>query len=177
MVTARTRDDDTDRWPESDGKPMAENATNRIQMTDLLFALEQALAPRVRFCVGGNQMMYYDRTNQRRHISPDVYVALDVAPGLREKWQTWREGGLFPQVVFEITSQSTVKVDLGTKRTLYARLGVREYSSSIRPACRRRTSSASGARMIVCCRCRTAIRSSTVRCWGWSCAWSAHGCG
>ncbi|HWE62691.1 MAG TPA: Uma2 family endonuclease [Chloroflexota bacterium] len=139
MVTARTRYDDPDRWPESDGKPMAENATNRIQMTNLIFCLEQALAPRVRFCVGGNQMMYYDITDRRKHLSPDVYVALDVAPGIREKWQTWREGGLFPQVAFEITSDSTVKEDLGSKRALYARLGVEEYyvfdpAGELRPA-------------------------------------------
>jgi Uma2 family endonuclease len=127
MVTARARYDDPDRWPESDGKPMAENATNRIQMTNLIFNLEQALAPRVRFCVGGNQMMYYDITDRRKHVSPDVYVALDVDPSIREKWQTWREGGLFPQVVFEITSESTLKEDLGSKRALYARLGVQEY--------------------------------------------------
>jgi Uma2 family endonuclease len=127
MVTARERYDDPDLWPESDGKPMAENATNRIQMTNLIFALEQALAPRVRVCVGGNQMMYYDITDRRRHVSPDVYAALDVEPGIREKWQTWREDGLFPQVVFEITSKSTEKEDLGSKRALYARLGVEEY--------------------------------------------------
>jgi Uma2 family endonuclease len=127
MVSARERYDDPDLWPESDGKPMAENATNRIQMTNLIFALEQALAPRVRVCVGGNQMMYYDITDRRRHVSPDVYAALDIEPGIREKWQTWREGGLFPQVVFEITSKSTAKEDLGSKRALYARLGVEEY--------------------------------------------------
>jgi len=138
MVTSIKRYDDPDLWPESDGKPMAENATNRIQMTNLIFAFEQALAPRVRFCVGGNQMMYYDLTDRRKHVSPDVYVALDVAPGIREKWQTWREGGLFLQVVFEITSESTVKTDLGSKRSLYARLGVQEYyvydpASDLRP--------------------------------------------
>src|SRR5581483_2311330 len=107
MVTAHTRYDDPDLWPESDGKPMAENATNRIQMTDLIFALDHGLESRVRYCVGGNQMMYYEPTDQRKHVSPDVDVALDVEPGIREKWQTWREGGLFPQVVFEITSKST----------------------------------------------------------------------
>lgn len=127
MVSARTTHDDPDLWPDGDGKPIAENTANRVQMTDLIFALERALAERERFVVGGNQMMYYDINDRRHHVSPDVYAALDVEPGARQKWQTWREDGLFPQVVFEISSPSTVRVDLGSKRHLYARLGVEEY--------------------------------------------------
>jgi Uma2 family endonuclease len=127
MVTSNTRPIDFSTFPDSDGEPVAENRRNLTQMTDLIFSFEVYLAPRRRFAVGGNQFIYYNPRQGRDHVSPDVYVALDVEPGIRQKWQTWLEGGRFPDVVFEITSESTEKEDLGSKVDLYARLGADEY--------------------------------------------------
>ncbi len=128
MVTYTRPEIDWDTFPESDGKPMAETTENVVQMVDLMFALRDLLETqgRARVAVGGNQLMYYNRHNGRDHVSPDVYVALDVASGGRPKWETWVEGK-FPDIVFEITSHSTQDVDLGSKRALYARLGAQEY--------------------------------------------------
>ncbi|HWE61393.1 MAG TPA: Uma2 family endonuclease, partial [Chloroflexota bacterium] len=117
---------DFSRFPEDDGEPMAETTANRVQMTNLIFAFEQMLAPRGRVNVGGNLLMYYNPESGWDHVSPDVYVAFDVEPGMRRKWLAWEEGK-FPEIVFEISSESTVDVDLGEKRDLYARLGVQEY--------------------------------------------------
>lgn len=105
---------------------MAETEANRIQMTDLIFSIGRLLAARDRVHVGGNLLCYYNPANGRDHLSPDVFVAFDVAPGLRERWLTWVEGK-FPEVAFEITSPSTMSEDLGSKKVQYARLGVREY--------------------------------------------------
>ncbi len=128
MVTYTQPEIDWDTFPGSDGEPMAETVENAIQMVDLQFALRCLLETqgRVRVAVGGNQLMYYNQRNGRDHISPDVYAALDVAPGLRPTWRTWEEGK-FPDIVFEITSPSTEDVDRGSKLELYARLGAREY--------------------------------------------------
>jgi len=128
MVTYTRAEIDWDTFPGSDGEPMAETVENAIQMVDLQFALRCLLETqgRVRVAVGGNQLMYYNQRSGRDHISPDVYVALDVAPGLRPTWKTWEEGK-FPDIVFEITSPSTEDVDWGSKLELYARLGAREY--------------------------------------------------
>src|SRR5262249_4602684 len=86
-------------FPGSDGEPLAENRTNMVQLTDLIYAVEHYLAPRIDFAVGGNQFIYYDRRDGRKHVSPDVFIALGVAPGWRQKWETWREGGKFPDIV------------------------------------------------------------------------------
>jgi Uma2 family endonuclease len=128
MVTYTKPEIDWDTFPTGDGEPVAETIENMVQMVDLMFALRDLLDTqgRVRVAVGGNQLMYYNRQNGRDHVSPDVYVALDVAPGGRPKWETWVEGK-FPDIVFEITSPSTQDVDLGKKRSLYARLGAHEY--------------------------------------------------
>ncbi len=128
MVTYTRPEIDWDTFPGSDGEPMAETVENAIQMVDLQFALRRLLEAqgRARVAVGGNQLMYYNQRNGRDHVSPDVYVALDVAPGLRPTWKTWEEGK-FPDIVFEITSPSTEGVDREDKLELYTRLGAREY--------------------------------------------------
>ncbi len=128
MVTYTRAEIDWDTFLGSDGEPVAETVENAIQMVDLQFALRCLLETqgRVRVAVGGDQLMYDNQRNGRDHISPDVYVALDVAPGLRPTWKTWEEGK-FPDIVFEITSPSTEDVDRGSKLELYTRLGAREY--------------------------------------------------
>jgi Putative restriction endonuclease len=53
-------------------------------------------------------------------------VVQGVAKGERRTYRLWEEGQ--PQtVVFEITSRGSRLEDLGTKRALYAMLGVQEY--------------------------------------------------
>ncbi len=127
-VQARVeRRNDYDLYPTSDGKPMAETEVHRVQMNDLIFSLNALLADEPRVYVGGNMMMYYTPGNGREHVSADVFVTFDVERGIRERWMTWDEGGLFADVVFEISSPSTFKEDLGKKMRLYARLGVGEY--------------------------------------------------
>jgi Uma2 family endonuclease len=96
-------------------------------MNDLIFSLTTLLANEPRVYVGGNMMMYYTPGNGREHVSADVFAVFDVERGVRERWMTWEEGGLFADVVFEISSPSTIKEDLGKKMRLYARLGVGEY--------------------------------------------------
>jgi len=90
-------------------------------------ARRQGLAP---VAVGGNQLMYWNPHNGREHVSPDVYMVLDYTPPLPAKWQTWIDGK-FPEIVFEISSPSTWRTDVGEgwedKPALYKRRGVREY--------------------------------------------------
>jgi len=126
MITSSRQEIDFSAFPSSDGKPMAETEANAVQMTDLIFALRHLLEAMPRVHVAGNQLMYYDRDDGWKHVSPDVYVATGVAPGMRESWKTWEEGK-FPDIVFEIVSPSTAGRDLGEKLVIYSRLGVREY--------------------------------------------------
>ncbi len=118
-------------FPTSDDQPMAENLTNMLQMVDLIRCLETWLIDRGRLnhAVGGAQFIYNPRT-RRDNLSPDVYVALDVEPGGRQAWLTWREGK-FPDIAFEIASPSTQENDVSLgpkgKRRLYGKLGVQEY--------------------------------------------------
>lgn len=113
-------------YPETDGKPMAETDVH----IDALIYLREALkdhfrnAPQV--YVAGNMLLYYEEGNPAACAAPDVFVVQGVAKRERRTYRLWEEGQP-PAVVFEITSRGTRLEDLGTKRALYAMLGVREY--------------------------------------------------
>jgi len=123
---------DWSTFPGSDGEPMAETNENQVQMIDLMFALRYLfrMQGRTNVTVAGNQLMYYNERSGLDHVSPDVYVALNVPPPGPSSWKMWLKGK-FPDIVFEITSPSTVAEDLSDrpkgKRRLYAELGAREY--------------------------------------------------
>jgi Uma2 family endonuclease len=95
-----------------------------IRLISLL--LETFYASRNDITVGGNLMIYYDQGNPRKWLAPDIFVCYGVENRLRRTYKTWEEG-IFPQIVFEIASDSTFENDLGGKRLEYARLGVEEY--------------------------------------------------
>ena len=80
--------------------------------------------------VAANMFLYYEQGNNRRHVSPDVFVSLNIPKDTdppRESYFLWREGK-GPDVVIELTSESTRDVDRDTKRTLYQdTLRVSEY--------------------------------------------------
>jgi Uma2 family endonuclease len=113
-------------YPESDGKPMAETEVH----VDVLIYLREALkdyfrdAPQV--YVAGNMWLYYEEGNPAACVAPDVFVVQGVAKRERRTDRVWEEGQP-PTVVFEITSRASRLEDMGTKRALYAMLGVREY--------------------------------------------------
>ena len=113
-------------YPETDGKPMAETDVH----IDALIYLREALrdhfrdAPQV--YVAGNIFLYYEEGNSTACVAPDVFVVQGVGKGERRIYRLWEEGQP-PAVVFEITSRGTRLEDLGTKRAVYAILGVREY--------------------------------------------------
>jgi Uma2 family endonuclease len=114
-------------YPTSDGKPMAETEIHRDDMIDLIQTLQDHYAETTMVCVSGNMLMYYEEGNRRKHISPDVFVALDVPKKERKYYLIWEEGKA-PDAVIEITSKTTKREDQGKKRDLYRDvLRVREY--------------------------------------------------
>ena len=113
-------------YPESDGKPMAETDVH----IDTLIALREALRDHFRdmpqVYVAGNLLLYYEEGNPAACMAPDIFVVKGIPKGNRRIYRLWEEVQA-PAVVIEITSRSTRLEDLGTKRALYAMLGVPEY--------------------------------------------------
>ena len=94
------------RYPESDGKPMAETDIH----ADLLIYLREALKDYFRddpnVYVAGNLFVYYEEGNPEAVVAPDVFVVKGVPKRRRRIYQVWVEGKA-PDVVFELTSEST----------------------------------------------------------------------
>lgn len=113
-------------YPESDGEPMAETDTH----INLLIYLREALADYFRddpnVYVAGNLFVYYEEGDPTKVVAPDSFVVKGVPKRNRRIYQVWKEGQA-PDVVFEITSRSTRREDLQSKKKLYESLGVEEY--------------------------------------------------
>ena len=113
-------------YPESDGKPMGESDVHVDALIYLREALRDYFRDDPQVYVAGSMVLYYEEGNPSACAAPDVFVVHGVAKGERRTYKLWEEGQP-PTVVFEITSRGTRLEDLGTKRALYAMLGVREY--------------------------------------------------
>ncbi len=113
--------------PESDSGPIAESDIHREAMTDsLIHPLKQFYRGRTDVYITGNLFFYYQKGNPRAVVAPDVFVVLGVPNRQRNIYKLWEEGRA-PDVVFELTSESTSDKDVGDKRLLYERLKVKEY--------------------------------------------------
>jgi Uma2 family endonuclease len=113
-------------YPESDGKPMGETDVHINALICLREALRDHFRDDPRMYVAGSMLLYYEEGNPAACVAPDVFAVQGVAKGERRTYRLWEEGQA-PVVVFEITSRGSRLEDLGTKRAIYAMLGVREY--------------------------------------------------
>jgi Uma2 family endonuclease len=107
---------------------MAATPLHRDVMADLINMLKARVATDPDAYVSGNMMMYYVEGNADRSVSPEVFVTLGI-PKLpeRETYKVWREGK-GPDVVIEVTSPSTARIDQRRKFDLYRDvLKVQEY--------------------------------------------------
>jgi Uma2 family endonuclease len=127
MATVPPRFAENWEYPTSDGKPMAETDWHRDLMAALIDTLKLYYAAQPFVYVSGNLLMFYERGNRRRHVSPDVFVVKGVPKHDRPNYLVWQERK-GPDVVIEITSSSTRREDVRQKRDLYQNtLRVREY--------------------------------------------------
>jgi len=112
-----------DELPSEDGEPM-ESIFHDAQDALLKDTLIDAWADRRDFFVGGNQFVYFSEHQLRNNDfrGPDVMVVLDVAYRERKSWVAWEEGGRLPDVVIEVTSESTAHVDRGDKMRIYSQV-------------------------------------------------------
>lgn len=112
-------------YPESDGKPMAESDVHLDAMVGVIQGLKDHFADDPDVYVAGNLLLYYEE-GKRSSVAPDAFVVRGVPKRKRGTYLLWREGKA-PCFVLEVTSKTTRKEDLATKKDLYARLGVEEY--------------------------------------------------
>lgn len=114
-------------YPDSDGKPMAENTLQYQWIVTLKGNLDRiCVGDRAAFVAGDNFIYPIDGRSDICK-APDVYVAFGRPRGHRGSYKVWEEDGVFPQVIFEVSSLSNTQRDLLERRRFYRRYGAEEY--------------------------------------------------
>ena len=116
----------TVEYPSSDGRPLAENDAQLAAILYAIAVLRTRYAGRGDVYVSGDLLIYYEEGNPRVSVAPDVFVVFGVEDRMRMSYKVWDEGK-GPDFVLEVASPGTWREDVGPKRGVYARLGVREY--------------------------------------------------
>jgi Uma2 family endonuclease len=118
-----------DDLPYSEELPM-ESERHVLQMFLLIETLRAYWANRDDVFVGGDMFVYLSPRQVKNHDfrGPGVLVAQGVEKRERKSWVMWQEGKP-PDVVIELTSESTGDFDKGDKKLIYQdRLKAPEYS-------------------------------------------------
>lgn len=108
----------TDLWSD---EPPLESDFHRDQIDLLIRLLKRHWHHRTDFYATGNLTIYYNeqQLKKRQIRGPDFFVVLDTELKERRSWVVWGEGGKYPNLIIEILSKSTAKVDQTTKKELY----------------------------------------------------------
>lgn len=113
-------------YPESDGKPMADDTLQWDWMVKIVGELRELFAGQNVF-VAGNLFWYPVKGDRNTVIAPDAMVIFGRPPGYRGSYKQWEEEGIAPQVVFEILSPSNTREEMDDKLLWYDRREVEEY--------------------------------------------------
>lgn len=111
-------------YPESDGKPMAENTKQYEWIVTIKENLD-VLLPNA--FVAADLFWYPVEGNSKIVQAPDILVAIERPKGHRGSYKQWLEGNIAPQVVFEILSPGNSGLEMLRKLEFYRQHGVREY--------------------------------------------------
>ena len=114
-------------YPESDGKPMADNTKQFDWIVKIKENLARMFADRSDVFVAGDLLWYPVEGNNKIRTAPDAMVAFGRPGGYRGSYRTWDENNIAPQVVFEILSPGNRKGEMEKKRLFYQKYGVTEY--------------------------------------------------
>ncbi|SKB16126.1 conserved hypothetical protein [Planktothrix sp. PCC 11201] len=114
-------------YPESDGKPMADNTKQFRWIVIIKQNLDQLYANDPNVFVAGDLFWYPVEGRNTIVQAPDVMIALGRPKGDRPSYKQWQEDGIPPQVVFEILSPCNSQTDMEKKLLFYDRYGVEEY--------------------------------------------------
>jgi len=114
-------------YPDSDGKPMAENTVQYDWIVRLVANLKHLFRGQTVFVAG--DLLWYPQQVPAPPApcqAPDVMVVMGRPPGDRGSYKQWEEENIAPQVVFEILSPSNSAREMLNKQRFYREHGVLE---------------------------------------------------
>ncbi|BAU12667.1 hypothetical protein LEP3755_31980 [Leptolyngbya sp. NIES-3755] len=122
-------------YPESDGKPMADNTKQFEWIVLIKKNLDLLFQDNPNVFVAGDLLWYPVEGKVNLRVAPDAMVVfgrpkgdpLGVNGAARGSYIQHREGNIPPQVVFEILSPGNTQQEMDQKLLFYDRYGVEEY--------------------------------------------------
>lgn len=114
-------------YPDSDGKPMAENTLQYQWIVTIVGGLRHLFAGDPGVFVAGDLFWYPVEGRPDIRVAPDALVAFGRPAGHRGSYRQWEEGGVAPQVVFEVLSPGNRFGEMSAKFDFYGLYGVEEY--------------------------------------------------
>ena len=114
-------------YPDSDGKPMADNTRQFDYIVMIQGGLAALFADRPDVFVAGDLLWYPVEGNIQIRAAPDAMVAFGRPPGYRGSYVQCREDGVAPQVAFEVLSPGNTRAEMRRKLQFYEQYGVEEY--------------------------------------------------
>jgi Uma2 family endonuclease len=114
-------------YPESDGKPMADNTQQFRWILVIEQNIDWLFAEDPNVFVAGDLLWYPVEGDNGLSAAPDTMVVFGRPKDHRGSYQQWREDNIAPQVVFEILSPSNTPREMDRKLLFYNNYDVEEY--------------------------------------------------
>jgi Uma2 family endonuclease len=114
-------------YPDSDGKPMADNTKQFELIVEIKKGLDLLFLNDPQVFVAGDLFWYPVQGQSKIVTAPDVMVAIGRPKGDRGSYKQWEENNIAPQVVFEILSPANGRIEMSKKLLFFERYGVEEY--------------------------------------------------
>ncbi len=114
-------------YPDTDGLPMAESTLQFEWIVTIKGGLDHLFADAPDVFVAGDLFWYPAEGHPEICMAPDAMVAFGRPKGHRLSYLQWEEGGIPPQVVFEVLSPGNRFGEMLRKFEFYQRYGVEEY--------------------------------------------------
>ncbi len=114
-------------YPETDGKPMAENTLQFRWIVTLEGGLDFLYMAEPNVFVAGDLLWYPVEGRADICQAPDTMVAFGRPKGHRGSYKQWEEADIAPQVVFEVRSPGNTNPEMAHKFDFYEKYGVEEY--------------------------------------------------
>lgn len=115
-------------YPDSDGKPMADNTEQFDWIVRIVENLKHLLKDQDAFIAG--DLLWYpvevEPPEKPPSQAPDAMVAFGRPKGRRGSYKQWEEENIAPQVVFEVLSPSNTRKEMAQKQDFYTQHGVLE---------------------------------------------------
>jgi Uma2 family endonuclease len=102
-------------------EPQLETYLHLRQIILLMTCLDWLWRDRSDYFAAGNLTIYYSPRQRKSEDfrGPDFFVVLNTQHYPRKSWVVWEEDGKYPNVIIELLSESTEKVDRGLKKQIY----------------------------------------------------------